>query len=40
MKIDSHAWLEIVHGENFFVLKTMKNIKIANPVLTMNSFDG
>ena len=39
MKIASLAWLAIAHGENFFVFKTMKNIKIAYPVLTINSSD-
>ena len=33
MKIVSHVWLEIC-----FSFKTMKNIKIADPVLTMNIF--
>ena len=38
MKIASHVWLEIAPWENLFVFKTMKNIKSADPVLTMDSF--
>ena len=37
MKIASHAWLEIPLGKISLPFKTMKNIKIADLVLSMNN---
>ena len=38
MRIDDHECLEITPGKICLSFKTMKNIKIADIVLTMNSF--
>ena len=37
MKIASHAWLDIPLGKISLPFKTMKNIKIADLVLSMNN---
>ena len=38
MKIASHAWLELPFGKICLSFKIMKNVKIVDPVLTINSF--